>query len=58
MPAHTTVADVLAHLKVPEEEPLAIVRNGTHVERTQPLAEDDVLSIFSMAAFGSELPGG
>ena len=51
VPAGTSVADVLAYLKVPETEPLAVVVNGAHVARAQPLAEDDVLSIFSMAAF-------
>jgi sulfur carrier protein ThiS len=54
VPAGRSVADVLAYLKVPEAEPLAIVLNGTHVGRNQPLAEDDVLSIFSMAAFGAD----
>ena len=54
VPASTSVADVLAYLKLPEAEPMAVVLNGAHVGRSQPLAEDDVLSIFSMAAFGSD----
>jgi len=56
VPAGTSVADVLAYLKAPEAEPLAIVLNGMHVAPTHPLAEEDVLSIFSMAAFGAEFP--
>jgi len=54
LPAGTSVSDVLDFLKVPAEEPVAIVVNGLHMQRSHRLADADVLSMFSMGAFGQE----
>ena len=56
VPSGASVSDVLDFLKVPAEEPLAIVVNGLHMQRGHRLAEADVVSVFSMAAFGAEPP--
>ncbi|MHB8618351.1 MAG: ubiquitin family protein [Chloroflexota bacterium] len=44
-------ADLLSHLGVPSELPLAVVVNGGHRDPSYRLADGDVLSIFSLSAF-------
>ncbi|HUZ78268.1 MAG TPA: hypothetical protein VMV93_11880 [Chloroflexota bacterium] len=51
VPTRTTVRDILNYLRVPNDVPLAVVINGSHEDRDFRVAEDDVLSVFSMAAF-------
>ena len=56
VPAGMAVKDVLDYLKVPGDAPLSVVVNGEHRDRSHPLAEGDVVSVFSMAAFGEAKP--
>ena len=46
------VKDVLDHLGIPGDYPVAVVVNGVHRYRKWQLRENDVLSIFGMSAFG------
>ena len=57
VPSGMVVADVLDYLKVPSDAPVAVVVNGVHGDRETRLAEEDVLSIFGMAAFADQSPG-
>lgn len=52
VPAGLAVRDVLDYLNVPGEAPLSVVVNGEHHDRDFRLSDGDVLSVFSMAAFG------
>jgi molybdopterin converting factor small subunit len=50
------VRDVLDYLKVPSDVPLSVVVNGEHHDRAYTLSDGDVVSVFSMAAFGEPAP--
>jgi hypothetical protein len=50
------VKDVLDHLGVPADFPVAIVVNGVHRYRQWQLADHDVLSLFSLGAFAQQQP--
>ena len=50
------VKDVLEHLGVPGDFPLAVVVNGVHRYRHWQLSDHDVLSLFSMSAFAEAQP--
>lgn len=56
VPAGMAVRDVLDYLKVPADAPLSVVVNGEHRDRAHTLSDGDVLSVFSMAAFGEAAP--
>lgn len=56
VPAGMAVRDVLEYLKVPADAPLSVVVNGEHRDRTHMLSDGDVVSVFSMAAFGEPAP--
>jgi hypothetical protein len=49
------VKDVLEHLGVPGDFPVAVVVNGVHRYRQWQLSDHDVLSLFSMSAFAQSL---
>ncbi|MDE3076545.1 MAG: MoaD/ThiS family protein [Chloroflexota bacterium] len=51
VPTRTTVRDLLNYLHVPADLPLAVVVNGAHRDKDYRVADADVLSVFSMAAF-------
>lgn len=48
------VKDVLDHMGVPADFPVAVVVNGVHRYRQWQLRDGDVLSIFGMSAFGQQ----
>lgn len=48
------VKDVLDHMGIPADFPLAVVVNGVHRYRQWQLRDGDVLSIFGMSAFGQQ----
>ncbi|HVA25423.1 MAG TPA: MoaD/ThiS family protein [Chloroflexota bacterium] len=56
VPAGLAVRDVLDYLKVPLDAPVSVVVNGEHHDRAYTLSDGDVLSVFSMAAFGEPSP--
>jgi len=56
VPAGMAVNDVLGHLKVPPELPVAVVVNGVHRHREWRLQDHDVLSLFGLGAFAETLP--
>jgi molybdopterin converting factor small subunit len=51
VPAGLTVAAVLDYLKIPTDRAVSVVVNGEHRGREHQLADGDVISMFSMAAF-------
>ena len=54
VPSGMAVKDVLDHLKIPADLPLAVVVNGIHQDRDHRLADADVLSVFGMGAFQAQ----
>lgn len=50
--AGTALADLLAELPIPPEDPYTFLLNGRHVEGSQVLEAGDVVSVFPAAGGG------